>query len=187
MVLLGGGAAAQRPHRTGLWGELGGGAAYSRVACSGCTEVTVSPASSGYLRIGGLLSDGVLLGVESAGFADETFGFGADSGVVAQMETLAVVVLWFPWRSGVFLKGGMGAAHGEFTIPSEATQADTSKGTGIGLTFGVGLDWPLSRKLALTANAAAFITAIGDVVLPTARVDDVIATLYHATIGFTIR
>ncbi|HEX9705055.1 MAG TPA: hypothetical protein VGA20_07400 [Gemmatimonadales bacterium] len=184
---LGGGAAAQRRHRTGLWGELGAGAAHSRVTCSTCTDVVRSSGSGGYIRIGGVLSDRVLLGVESAGFLDEAFGFTADdTSIVAEMETITVVVLWFPWRSGVFLKGGTGVAQGRFTVPS-GSAADTSKGTGIGMTLGLGLDWRVSRKFAVTANAAAFITGIGDVILPAGRVDDVIATTYHATIGVTIR
>ena len=44
-----------------------------------------------------------------------------------------------------------------------------------------------SRRIALTANLATYVTAVGDIVLPTRRVDDVIATIYELGIGFTIR
>jgi hypothetical protein len=183
-----GGAAAQRHHRSGGWGEVGIGVASSRVACSTCTDVVRSTGSSGYFRLGGTVSDRVLLGAESAGFVDEAFGFTEDDpSVVAEFETLTVVVLWFPWRSGVFLKGGTGLARGRFTVPVDAAQAGPSRGTGIGMTLGVGMDWPVSRTFAVTANAAAFITGIGDMILPAGRVDDVIATTYHATLGVTMR
>jgi hypothetical protein len=43
------------------------------------------------------------------------------------------------------------------------------------------------RSLALTASAGVWVTAIGDVVLPTTTVDDVIATMYNLSIGLTIR
>jgi hypothetical protein len=178
---------AQQPRR-GLWGEFGTGAGFLRVACAGCTEVVTNAGGGGYLRIGGVISDRVFFSVESAGFLDETFGFaGDDSTTVGEMETVVATVLWFPWMSGPFLKGGVGLAQGRFAVSDAAAPADTVKGTGIGMTFGVGWDWAFSRKFALTANAAAFIAAIGDLLLPSGRVDDVIGTMYQLTIGLTIR
>ena len=188
-VLLPAWTSAQRSHRTGLWGEIGFGPAYARMACSGCSEVATAPGASSTLRIGGKISERILLGVESFGFIhEETFGSSlGDTSTVAEAAMLAAVVLWFPWRSGVFLKGGLGVTHGQFTVVTGPSQADTSRGTGIGMTYGLGFDQPISRKLALTANAAAFIEAIGDLELPGRRVDDVIATMYHVTIGLTFR
>ncbi len=57
----------------------------------------------------------------------------------------------------------------------------------MGLTFGAGWDLAISRKFAITANVAAYVTAVGDVVLPGRRVDDVIATMYQGAIGFSFR
>jgi hypothetical protein len=182
------GAAAQRPHRTGLWFELGSGPAAVRVACAGCADVTTSGGSGGYLRIGGVLSDRVLLGVETFGFDDEAFGFIAgDTTFVAETATVAAVVLWVPWRSGAFLKGGVGLAEGSFTTTPTPGSPVIAEGVGVGLTFGLGWDVAISRKFAITANAAAFITAIGDLVLPVATVEDVIATMYVLSVGFTVR
>lgn len=179
---------AQRPHRSGLWIELGSGPAAVRVACGGCSHVTVAGGSGGQLRIGGVLSDRVLIGVEAFGFTDEAFVFnGGDASVVAETGMLAAVVLWFPWRSGAFLKGGVGLADGTFTATPTGGSALVTEGLGVGLTFGLGYDLPVSRKFAVTANAAAFITAIGDIVLPAGLVDDVIATMYVFTIGVTVR
>lgn len=178
----------QRPHRTGLWGELAAGGGFLRVACSTCADVNVESGGGGLVRLGGTLTDRVLVAWESAWFGDETFGFAAgDSSVVARLQTLTVMLAWFPWRSGAFLKGGVGMALGQFTVPNGAGQTDTPKGTGIGMTLGVGWDVPISRKFALTANAAAFITAIGDLVLPNSRVDDVIGTMYQMSVGVTWR
>ena len=185
---LAGRAAAQRPHRSGLWFELGSGPAAVRVACAGCADVTTSAGSGGHLRLGGVLSDRVLLGVETFGFTDQTFGFSAgDTAFVAETGTVAAVVLWFPWRSGAFLKGGVGIAEGSFTTTPTPGSPLLIEGVGVGLTFGLGWDFAISRKFAITANAAAFITAIGDLVLPSGTVDDVIATMYVIAIGFTVR
>lgn len=193
-ALVGGTAAAQdeprppRPHRTRFWLDFGFGDGAVRIACAGCDDVTLSTGSTGYIRVGGQISDRVYLGVESFGFGNETFGFEpSDTSIVAETSALTLDVLWFPWRSHVFLKGGVGAASGKFTVTDSLGTKTTAKDTGIGLTFGVGWDIPVSRKIAITLNGAAFITGIGDVVLPTTTVEDVIATMYHFTFGLTFR
>ena len=181
-------AAAQRPHRSGLWFELGSGPAAVRVACAGCADVSFEGGSGAHLRLGGVLSDRVLLGVEAFGFDDEAFGFTAgDTTFVAETGAVGAVVLWFPWRSGAFLKGGVGIAEGTFTTTPTTGSPVIAEGVGVGLTFGLGWDVAISRKFAITANAAAFITAIGDLVLPVGTVEDVIATMYVVAIGFTVR
>jgi len=194
LVVLGGllapRAQGQRPHRAGLWIETGGGVGYVRIASSGSTTVTSAPGSVSYLRFGALLSDKVLLGVENFGFVDDMLGFfRGDTSSVAETWSLSVVVLWYPWRSsGLFAKGGVGAAQGTFTVtPPGGGSPVTAKGTGVGLTFGLGYDRKISRKLAITGCVCADIAAIGDVVLPTTRIDDMIASIYHITIGLTLR
>ncbi|MGD8277664.1 MAG: hypothetical protein PVH00_06540 [Gemmatimonadota bacterium] len=182
-----GAAGAQRPHRSGLWGELGGGPSSVRIACSGCADVTRRSGSGGYFRVGGAVSDRILIGVEAFSLVDEAFGFSeGDTSIVAENVSLAGVVLWYPGRTGIFLKAGVGLASGEFTIPG-TPEPVVSQGIGTGLTFGIGFDLPIWRGLAVTGNAGTWVTAIGDVVLPDATVDDVIATLYGLTFGFTLR
>jgi hypothetical protein len=178
-------------YRRGLWGEFGGGPGYVRIACSDCEDVIGAGGATSYLRIGGVISKNVVIAFEVFTLDDEAFGFSpGDTNMVAETGTAAVVILWYPGRHGLFFKGGVGAAFGEFSVPADsggAALADTSTGGGIGLTFGLGWDLPISRKFAITANAAAFVTAVGDVVLTGRRVDDMIATIYQASIGFTIR
>lgn len=193
-LLCGGTAVSQkapRPHRSGLWGEFGGGPGYVRVACSGCEDVVGANGTTSVFRIGGVISDHVLIGFEAFTLLNKTFGFAPeDSNAVAETGTAAIVILWYPGRRGLFFKGGVGAAFGQFSVPIDSAGVavtDTSNGGGIGLSFGLGWDVSISRKFAITANAAAFVTALGDVVLPGRRVDDVIATIYQASIGFTIR
>jgi hypothetical protein len=179
---------SQRPHRTGLWAEIAAGPGVLRVAQSDSSRVISRSGEGGFLRLGGVLSDNVLLAWESAGFNDEAFAlFGGDTAAVAEVASVGVTVIWFPGRTGLFLKGGVGLAQGEFTVATSATQADTVEGAGIGMTFGAGWDWSFSRKYALTAGVAAYITAIGDLVLPNGRVDDVIGTMYLFSLGFTFR
>lgn len=182
-------AAGQRPHRAGLWVEAGGGLGYVRIASSGSTAVTSAPGSASYLRVGGLLSDKVMLGIENFGFVDNMLGFfRGDTSSLAETWSVAVVVLWYPWRSGVFAKGGVGMAQGAFTVtPAGGGVPVTSRGTGVTMTFGLGYDQRISRTLAITGCLCGNIAGIGDVVLPTTRIDDMIASIYHVTIGLTIR
>ena len=184
-------AAAQRPmrpHRAGLWGEVGFGAGHVRVACSGCNNVFPADGPTSYFRIGGTVSDHVVIGFEAFSQLDKAFNFSVGASTSsAETASAAVIILWYPGRTGLFFKGGVGAAGGQYLIPRNATQADTSSGAGMGLTFGAGWDWSFSRKFAVTANVATYVVAVGDIVLPGQRVDDVIATMYQASIGFTFR
>ena len=190
-TLVAGALAAQRPsrpHRGGLWGEFGFGPGYVRVACAGCTNVVSDNGQTSYLRIGGTASDHVLIGFEVFSLLDKAFNFSLDvSTSSAETATAAIIILWYPGRRGLYFKGGVGIAAGQYTLPAGGAQADTATGVGIGLTFGTGWDWSISRKFAITANVGAYITAVGDIVLTGRRVDDVIATMYQASIGFTFR
>lgn len=190
-TLAAGGLAAQRParpHRGGLWGEFGIGPGQVRVACAGCTNVVSSNGPTSYLRIGGTASDHVVIGFEAFSHLDKAFQFSLDvSTSTAETATAMVIILWYPGRRGLFFKGGMGIAAGQYSIPTSPTQADTSTGAGIGMSFGTGWDWSISRKFAVTANLAAYVTAVGDIVVSGRRVDDVIATMYQGSIGFTFR
>src|SRR4051812_34830270 len=131
-TLYGGGLAAQRPmrpHRAGLWGELGVGAGYVRVACAGCASVVPAHGPTSYLRIGGTVSDHVVIGFEIFSLLDKAFRFSLDaSQSTAETATAAVIIMWYPGRTGLFFKGGVGAAGGQYTIPRSPTQADTSSG-----------------------------------------------------------
>lgn len=177
-----------RPHRGGLWGEFGFGPGLVRIACAGCTDVVTDNGQTSYLRIGGTASDHVLIGFEVFSLLDKAFNFSLDvSTSSAETATAAVIILWYPGRRGLYFKGGVGVAAGQYAIPTSPTQADTATGVGIGLTFGAGWDWSISRKFAITANLGAYVTAVGDIVLTGRRVDDVIATMYQGSIGFTFR
>ncbi|MCG8468332.1 MAG: hypothetical protein MJB57_09015 [Gemmatimonadetes bacterium] len=179
---------AQRPHRSGLWIELGAGPTATRVSCTRCTEVTRGSGPVGYTRIGGSLSGGVLFGLESSTQVDEAFGVesGAEE-ALSENTAINAILLWFPSRTGFFFKAGVGYARGRLTVEPEAESPVVAEGNGVGMTFGVGWDLPITRHVSISLNAASWITAIGDLVLPEVTVDDVIASRWGGTIGLTIR
>ncbi len=181
-------AQATGQQRRGFWAEAGSGLGSIRVACSGCADLTRASGSSGYIRLGIMASRRVLVGLEAFSYVNEAFAFAEDDPKsLAEVASAGIAVLWFPGRSGAFLKGGLGVANGEFIVEPASDQEVVIQGTGVGLSFGVGYDLPLRRWLALSANAGAFVTGIGDLVLPASRVEDVIATLYQLSFGITIR
>lgn len=180
-------ASAQDWRRTGWWFEAGGGPSANRVACSNCVEVTRSGGSGAWLRFGRALSHKVVLGVEVFDFLNRSFRFDNAESLAAENVSIAGIVLWYPWRSRFFIKSGVGIAEGQFTVATAADEPVFAEGLGVGLTFGLGYDQPVWRSVAVTANAGVFFTAIGDVVLPAIRVDDVIATIYNLSLGITIR
>lgn len=158
-----------------------------RLACSGCPDVETNNGVTSQFRIGGTISRQVLIGFETFSLTNNPLEVNDPGESSTETGTLAIVIMWYPGKSGLFFKGGVGAALGEFIIVSDSAVADTSNGGGMGLTFGMGWDWPISRKFAITGNLGAYVTALGDVVLPTRRVDDLIATMYQVSVGFTFR
>ena len=106
------------------------------------------------------------------------------------MENLSLgpVVLWYPWKSGLFLKGGVGVAHGEVFVADTAGKTTTlATGIGSGVTFGAGFDIPVFKWLSITANFGIYYTALGDVTVEGTLIDDVITSMYNANFAFTIR
>lgn len=175
--------------RTRLWVESGVGTGTARIGCTGCTDVTTAYGTSSFLRLGGTVSRRVLMGLEVFAFNDETVVLPTQTGEAVDAENAAIsaVVLWYPGSSAVFLRGGLGLARGTFTVTPPSGPRTVTTNQGSALSFGIGLDVPLLSWFAVTANLASYVSAIGDVRLPGGVVDDVIATVYHASIGLTIR
>lgn len=180
---------AQESGRRGLWAEAGLGTGVARVGCSACTDVAVVYGRTGWVRVGTSLAQRVLVGLELFGF-DDRFpnvpGEPADT-LKARNASLMGSVLWFPSGSGFFLTGGMGLARGTFTVTPPDGPPVTTRRTGTGLAFGMGLDLPVFRYFAITLELGARFAAIGDIAIPGAPIDDVIASTYHAGIAFTVR
>jgi hypothetical protein len=97
------------------------------------------------------------------------------------------VVIWYVGPSGLFLKGGVGLARGNFTVRSTSGEPVTTERTGSTITFGVGFDLGVARRFALTANLGMNVAAIGDVDVDGTVADDVVATVYEAAVGITLR
>lgn len=190
LMAAAGGLSAQRAPRTGFW--LEGGTGTGTIRSSGSTtargDVTVAYGRSTHLRVGAAVSPRVLLGVELFTLDSNDLPLEqGNPGVDAQNGVVGPVVLWYAGSSGLFLKAGVGVARGTFSARSATGQVVSDKRTGSALSFDVGFDIDVARWLALTANLGTYIMAIGDVSVENASVDDLVATVYEAGIGLTLR
>lgn len=151
-------AAQDRPVQVhqGLWGGfgLGGGVNGSEGNVWG---------GSAYGRIGGTLSQQVLLGGESSGWA------GSRRGTDLTRGNLSAIILYYPSRrGGFFLKGGLGFAYILTSISEgssvngvfyQTTVSQTSGG--FGATASVGYDVRLGRNIFLVPEFSWALQAVG--------------------------
>jgi hypothetical protein len=100
---------------------------------------------AGYVRLGGTITQNVLLGGEAGGWTrDIGGGTFSESGATA-------AVLFYPAGPGVFLKAGAGFAGWAWRTTAGSTTTTTTA-AGFAGTVGVGYDVRLGTNLFLTPN-----------------------------------
>jgi len=129
--------AAQHPQtRQGFGISFGFGGGSAEFTCTDCPADWGGTAPSGYFRIGGYLSPGIMLAGESNGWSDPD---GASIGAVL------AVVQWYPRvASGLYFKGGAGYVY------ADAMDLGVDPPSGLGMSLGAGYDMRVGRNFALT-------------------------------------
>jgi hypothetical protein len=118
--------------RDGFWFSAGLG--FGSLGCENC--ITREDGLSGGLSFGSVVSDRVLLGVGTTGFAKDV------GGETLSVGTLDARVRFYPARtSGFFLNGGIGLGSLSYAGESEF---------GVGLMLGLGWDIRLGKNASLT-------------------------------------
>jgi hypothetical protein len=182
-------ASAQRAPRSGFWMEAARGTGTVRNTCSDCPHVTSAYGDANHLRVGvSLSSTPVLLGLELFALSSSNLSLvpGAPP-VDAENGTLGPIVMWYFGGSGLYLRGGAGLSYGTYTVRTSAGETATVERTGSALTFGLGFDVGLWSWLAITADVSTYIASVGDVTVDGSLVDDIIATVYQASVGLALR
>jgi hypothetical protein len=125
--------AAFRPQaRDGFWFNLGMG--FGTLGCEDC--IGREDGLSGGLSLGSVVSDRVLIGIGTTGFAKEV------AGEILSVGTLDARMRFYPVRtSGFFLNGGIGVGSLSFAGDSEF---------GLGLMLGLGWDIRVGKNVSLT-------------------------------------
>jgi hypothetical protein len=127
--------------RKGLFVGFGLGWGSLDVTCDGC-EVDREAGFSGTFRIGGAVSDKLLVGVESEGW------FKSIDGTAISFGTLTASAYFYPATKGLYLRGGLGLA-----VLSANDGYSSDSESAFGYSFGAGYDIPVARKTALTPYA----------------------------------
>ena len=147
-----------RNPRHGFWIGLGLGAGSAGFDCSNCAN-SRSTAPSGYVRLGGTVSQSVLIGGETGGWVHSA------NGTTYTIGAASAVVLWYPDRTGAFyLKVGLGAIQylvSNFWRPSAPVavadvffpfygEADAHALAAYG-SLGLGYELRVSRNMSINA------------------------------------
>jgi hypothetical protein len=172
-----GSAAAQ----SGVWVSAGGGAARNRVSCESCEDITHHWGASGFVRVGGVVSENVLVGGELH-FWQATI---EDQDVY--VRGVQAVVLWYPSPPrGFFGQAGLGLSRirNSFDVGSEVVRGGE---TGLSVTAGVGWDFPLRKGLYLTPRVASVVVPVATIDTPAGPLDNVVSTIYRFELGLTFR
>lgn len=137
----------QAPARDGFF--IGFGVGGGSFGFEGDSEREAGGAA--YFKIGGALSDKVLLGAEIGAWSKE-MGEEGISGTVTSSNLNAVAYVYPNPAGGFFLKGGLGFA----VLGAEANLGDFSISeteTGLGFTLGAGYDIGFGGRFSLTPHA----------------------------------
>jgi hypothetical protein len=143
LVMTAGSAAAQGNPQTreGFWISFGFG--YGSLGCDDCEDEEDEDrlsGGSGYLRMGGTLSQRLLIGGEINVWGKE------EGNVSFTVSNITPVLIFYPSADGgLFLKGGLGLANADVELgPLSGNES------GVGLTLGAGYDARVGRNFALT-------------------------------------
>lgn len=123
--------------RQGFWAGLGLG--HGSLGCEGCDSR--EGALSGNLRLGGTLSQKLLLGFESNTW------YKSEDGGSLEMSNGSAIAVFYPSETGGFhLKGGLGVSRLRAAIEGLGSDSEW----GVGAVLGVGYDFRVARNISLT-------------------------------------
>jgi hypothetical protein len=159
-MLVAASAHAQYPQRhQGVYATFGLGYGSAKVACDQCGDTSRTGDLTGFLNVGGALSQSILLGGEVTGWSKVT-----DSNDNLSTGTANAVISWYPsTREGFFIKGGLGFGfiRGDKDTGQGGIKAFDS--SGIGYQLGLGYDMRIQRNLSVTAVANFYGGNVGDI------------------------
>jgi len=143
----------------GIYATFGFGYGSAKVMCDQCEDSGRTGDLTGFLGVGGALSQSILLGVEAVGWSKVT-----DNNDNRSMGAANAVVTWYPSRrEGFFVKGGVGLGwiYGDQEL-SDGRIESISK-SGIGYSAGLGYDMRIQRNTSVTAVVNFYGGSVGDV------------------------
>jgi hypothetical protein len=131
--------------RNGFWFGVGAGYGSAGQSCDDCDDSGRESGVTGFAKLGGRLSDRVLLGAEMNVWTKE------EDGVSLNLYNAAATVTFYPKASsGFFLKGGAGISFVDADFKDGSVRTTVDLGTGLGLIAGAGYDVRVAKNFSVT-------------------------------------
>lgn len=161
----------------GFWYGAGLGSGWTRVGCDIC-QSSRGTAMSGFLRLGGRVRPGFLIGAEGSGWKK------GDGGVDETLLGISANAYVYPRRGAFFWKAGVALLNYRF----EDNQ-DVLTSSAIGVNIGAGYDIQLRPGVYLSPYAGLTVASVGgDVKFNGADImDRVSLSFVQAGVAFTRR
>ena len=174
-------ALAPAPVSAQTWYTIGAGAGGTRVDCDNCEAIERFWSGSGYLRAGGTLGENVRVGGELV------FWQKSLEGSEAYLRAIEGIVLWHPSPPGGFFgQAGLGLGRIRNVFTTEGTTVRASE-TGLSVMVGVGYDLRVGKRVFLTPSLMSIAVPAATIDTPAGPLDNMVATLFFAGLGVTIR
>jgi hypothetical protein len=161
-AILGSASPATAGHpqeRRGFWIGFGVGYGSADATCDGCEGDGGSNREgsvTGFVKLGGTLSQRVLLGVET------NLWVKSEAGLTLTLSSFTGTVSFYPHASsGFFVKGGVGLSHVNTEFNDASSTVSLGK-TGWGVLAGLGYDLRVGRNVSLTPCFNYFYGRPGD-------------------------
>lgn len=175
------GLEGQRPQeRRGFWMIAGVG---QGTTISNCDECDLEDRRGGgytMLALGGTVGRHVLVGAEvNSWYLSEATG---DQSLLGFLT----VVQWYPWHAaGFHLRTGVGWGYARFGYRTEEAAGKADK-LGIGLRFGAGWDFRVSRMVSVSPFLGTHIAALGSMQVRDRPLTNLLSMSRQIGIGVTI-
>jgi hypothetical protein len=138
-----------RNNREGLWGAIGLGAgAESFNANDGLGWSDDKGGGLAYFKIGGTVSQSLLLGVEGQVWSTNYYWDNYDRSLSSLM---AIAQVYPSARGAGWLKGGFGLAHDQLNLYGSSRPTYTGK-TGTAFDLGLGYDFRVARNISASPS-----------------------------------
>jgi hypothetical protein len=172
---------APAPLSAQAWYAIGGGTGSNRVSCVNCESIERFWGGSGYLRAGSTLGKSISVGGEFA------FWQASIDGSEAYLRVIEGVVLWHPSPpGGFFAQAGLGLGRLRDVFTTDSTTVRASE-TGLSVMVGVGYDLRVGKRVFLTPSVMSIAVPTATIDTPAGPLNNVVATLFFAGLGVSIR
>ncbi len=144
------GAEPHEQNRTGFWLGVGWGVGSADASIDDAAGAGRGGGFTGLVRLGGKIGERTLLGCELRGLTS------SETDTTVTVGDVSAAVYFYPApSSGLFVKGGLGFSVTRIHI-TPTDRDETARGTGPGLTMGVGYDYRIGTNVSLTPMATLY-------------------------------